>query len=185
MIRRQFRLSTCRRCKPSESVEETFDVSPTAARLITFDSVWGAPRLRAAAISSLPACAPSPLPARNPPRFPSAAAARPRTCARALCCALAIRRFLFGRGAARAQSPALFVVGALLPFSSPSGFALPAVARAPPRCKHCAPCAYYVSSLTASVVAQAATGKPCGVCTLLLRTSAIRIADVRVLFLKG
>lgn len=42
---------------------------------------WGAPRLWAAALSSLPACAPSPLPARNHLPICFATAAHPRPCA--------------------------------------------------------------------------------------------------------
>lgn len=44
-------------------------------------SRWGATRLRAAALSSLPACAPSPLTARNLQPNIYAPAARPRPCA--------------------------------------------------------------------------------------------------------
>lgn len=39
---------------------------------------WGAPRLRAAAFASIPACLPSPLAASNHPRFSIPTAARPR-----------------------------------------------------------------------------------------------------------
>jgi len=44
-------------------------------------SRWGATRLRAAALSPLPACAPSPLTARNQLPYFYAPAARPRPCA--------------------------------------------------------------------------------------------------------
>lgn len=76
----------------------------------------GAPCLRAAALSSLPACAPSPLAARNLPRSSFAPAARRRTCALTLC-----------------PLPSLLPCGAPPTLSLPSGVALPTVSLPPPR----------------------------------------------------
>lgn len=79
LIRPRSRLSTLGRGEPIVSVGRAHR-APAARRPVDMyrSSRWGAPRLRAAALSSLPACAPSPLAGRN--LLPSfhAPAARPR-----------------------------------------------------------------------------------------------------------
>lgn len=75
----------------------------------------GAPRLWAAALSSLPACAPTPIPARNLQPLCSPTAAHPRTSALTLCplrLSRDCRRFLFGRAAVRSPLSSLFPCGA-------------------------------------------------------------------------
>ena len=82
LIRPRPRLSALGRGEPIVSVGRAHR-APAARRPVDMyrSSRWGAPRLRAAALSSLPACAPSPLAGRNlPPSF-HAPAARPRPCA--------------------------------------------------------------------------------------------------------
>ena len=95
---------------------------------------WGAPRLRAAALSSLPACAPFPQRRAIYRAFPCTRRPPSAECANARRTMSAgdFRGFLFGRPAARAHSAA-----SLLRRSPsriiPPGFVLPAVALAPPR----------------------------------------------------
>ena len=94
----------------------------------------GAPCLRAAALSSLPACAPSPLAARNLPRSSFAPAARARTCALTLCAlrlARDVRGFLFGRPAARSPLSSLLACGAPPPLFPPLGGRAPLRSRSP------------------------------------------------------
>ena len=79
LIRPRSQLSTLGRGEPIESVGRAHR-APAARRPVDMyrSSRWGAPRLRAAALSSLPACAPSPLAGRNLlPTF-HVPAARPR-----------------------------------------------------------------------------------------------------------
>lgn len=79
LIRPRPRLSALGRGEPIVSVGRAHR-APAARRPVDMyrSSRWGAPRLRAAALSSLPACAPSPLAGRNLlPTF-LAPAARPR-----------------------------------------------------------------------------------------------------------
>ena len=79
LIRPRPRLSALGRGEPIVSVGRAHR-APAARRPVDMyrSSRWGAPRLRAAALSSLPACAPSPLAGRNLlPAF-HAPAARPR-----------------------------------------------------------------------------------------------------------
>ena len=79
LIRPRPRLSALGRGEPIVSVGRAHR-APAARRPVDMyrSSRWGAPRLRAAALSSLPACAPSPLAGRNLlPKF-HAPAARPR-----------------------------------------------------------------------------------------------------------
>ena len=79
LIRPRPRLSALGRGEPIASVGRAHR-APAARRPgdMYRSSRWGAPRLRAAALSSLPACAPSPLAGRNLlPTF-HAPAARPR-----------------------------------------------------------------------------------------------------------
>lgn len=78
-IRPRPRLSALGRGEPIVSVGRAHR-APAARRPVDMyrSSRWGAPRLRAAALSSLPACAPSPLAGRNLPLLFHAPAARPR-----------------------------------------------------------------------------------------------------------
>lgn len=79
LIRPRPRLSALGRGEPIVSVGRAHR-APAARRPVDMyrSGRWGAPRLRAAALASLPACAPSPLAGRN--LLPSfhAPAARPR-----------------------------------------------------------------------------------------------------------
>lgn len=96
----------------------------------------GAPCLRAAALSSLPACAPSPIAARNLPRSSFAPAARARTCALTLYplrLARDVRGFLFGRPAARSPLSSLFACGAPPALFPPLGVRAPLRSRSPRR----------------------------------------------------
>ena len=79
LIRPRPRLSALGRGVPNDSVGWAHR-TPTDRRPGNMyrSSRWGAPRLRAAALSSLPACAPSPLAGRNLPLSFNATAARPR-----------------------------------------------------------------------------------------------------------
>ena len=79
LIRPRPRLSALSRGEPIVSVGRAHR-APAARRPVDMyrSSRWGAPRLRAAALSSLPACAPSPLAGRNLPPLFHAPAARPR-----------------------------------------------------------------------------------------------------------
>lgn len=79
LIRPRPRLSALGRGEPNDSVGWAHR-TPTDRRPENMyrSSRWGAPRLRAAALSSLPACAPSPLAGRNLPLSFHATAARPR-----------------------------------------------------------------------------------------------------------
>lgn len=121
----------------------------------------GAPRLWAAALSSLPACAPSPLPARNLHRLCCTIAAHPRTSALTLIplrLACDFRRFLTGRDAARSPLSTLLSCGAPPALFPPSGVRA-SCGRARPATlssSRGAPCAYYVSSDIASGHAQSA-----------------------------
>lgn len=122
---------------------------------------WGAPRLWAAALSSLPACAPSPLPAHNLPRLSYTTAAHPRTSALTLSplrLTRDCRRFLFGRAAARSPLSTLLSCGAPPALFHPAGVRA-SCGRARPATlssSRGAPCAYYVSSDIASGHAQSA-----------------------------
>lgn len=125
---------------------------------------WGAPRLRAAALSSLPACAPSPLPARNLHPLCSPTAARSRTNAVTLgplCAAGDFRRFPSGRVAAGRTHPR-FSLRRAPSLSSPAGFVLPAVALAPPRFQPSRAVRLISDGRTSRVVALKARAEPCG-----------------------
>lgn len=108
---------------------------PTGARLITFDSDTGRSSVAGGGFLFPPclrACSPSgaqsPALSLRSRRPPSDECACPMLRACDFAASYSVAALL-----ARCI-PSLFVVGALQPFSSPSGFALPAVARAPPRC---------------------------------------------------
>lgn len=70
------RCYVCHRRRPYKRVWATFDVAHIAGRNITFVGSLGRSILAGGGLSSLPACAPSPLAARNLPPAPSAPAAR-------------------------------------------------------------------------------------------------------------
>lgn len=130
---------------------------------------WGAPCLRAAATSSLPACAPSPLAARNLPRSSFAPAARARTCAltlRPLRLARDVRSFLFGRPAARSPLSSLLACGAPPALFPPIGVRAPLRSRSPRRALLLSRCAVrlFCPVCLSRVVTLKARAKPCGMC---------------------
>lgn len=162
LIRPKSRLSTFGRGIPSVSMRRTFDVRRIGAHLICFVGVVGALlRLWAAALSSLPACAPSPLPAHNLPRISYATAAHPRTNALTLSplrLTRDCRRFLSGRAAAREPLSTLLSCGAPPAHFPPAGVRASCGCARPATLSSSrgAPCAYYVSSDIASGHAQSA-----------------------------
>ena len=129
LIRPRPRLSALGRGVPSDSVGWAHR-APTARRPENMyrSSRWGAPRLRASALSSLPACAPSPLAGRN--LLPSfhAPAARPRPNALTLIppgfvlplVALAPPRFSTARASLLPRFPSLTGLASLAPTQTPS-----------------------------------------------------------------
>lgn len=120
-------------------------VGKIAARGYMFrSSRWGAPRLRAAALSSLPACAPSPLAGRNLPHLFHAPAARPRPNALTLIppgfvlplVALAPPRFSTARASLLPRFPSLAGLATLAPTQTHSR---PLVGSATLRQRHASP----------------------------------------------
>ena len=129
------RCYVCHRRRPYKRVRATFDVAHIAGRKNTISVSLGRSILAGGGLSSLPACAPSPLAARNLPPAPTAPAAR-----RMAVCANA-RPSVRASDSAASYSVAALVARALHAFSLrrapslslPPGFVLPLVALAPPR----------------------------------------------------
>lgn len=129
LIRPRPRLSALGRGEPSDSVGLAHR-APTDRRPENMyrSSRWGAPRLRAAALSSLPACAPFPLAGRNLPLSFNATAARPRPNALTLIppgfvlpiVALAPPRFSSARASLLPRFPSLAGLASLAPTQTPS-----------------------------------------------------------------
>lgn len=129
LIRPRPQLSALGRGEPIASVGRAHR-APAARRPVDMyrSSRWGAPRLRAAALSSLPACAPSPLAGRNLlPTFRTPAA-RPRPYALTLfppgfvlpLVALAPPRFSSARASLIPRFPSLAGLATLAPTQTPA-----------------------------------------------------------------
>lgn len=121
------------------------EVGKIAARGYMYrSSRWGAPRLRASALSSRPACAPSPLAGRNLPLLFNAPAARPRPNALTLIppgfvlplVALAPPRFSTARATLLPRFPSLAGLATLAPTQTHSR---PLVGSATLRPRHASP----------------------------------------------
>lgn len=175
LIRPRPLLSALGRGEPIVSVGRAHR-APAARRPVDMyrSGRWGAPRLRAAALSSLPACAPSPLAGRNLlPTF-HAPAARPRPYALTLIppgfvlplVALAPPRFPICAGFPR---PTLSLpCGARYTRPYANACPLPCGLRYAPPTPRKPACGDYVAASWCMVFPLAAGGKPCGMSVLII-----------------